>query len=119
MAQDPSNSILILGYSAAAITSLASIPQVYQVYTTRKADDLSYTFLFSLYTGMFMWMVYGILLSNIPVVVSNVVALILYGSIAILKCYFRIQEKKIYTDESNLINNKRDLELGESTKLIN
>ena len=79
----------VLGYGAAIISTLAAVPQLRQVWITKKADDISYMFLVVLNTSMVMWLIYGILGNNMPIIVSNVVNLALWGTITGLKYTYR------------------------------
>ncbi len=63
----------IVGYCAASCLSITLIPQIYKIYKTKKATDLSVYFLgFNLLT-CFLFFTYGILLEEYPIIVANIV----------------------------------------------
>ena len=98
----------VLGYGAAIVTTLASVPQLIQVFKTKKADDISYTFLIVLNTGMTMWLAYGIMESNMPLIASNVVNLSLWGTIAGLKYMYRSSS----ITQNSITKTNSDLEIA-------
>ncbi len=67
----------ILGYVAATLTTLSFLPQVIKVWQTRSTKDLSLTTLIALNVGIFLWLIYGLVLGAMPVIVANGVTLIL------------------------------------------
>lgn len=66
-----------LGYAAALLTTIAFIPQAYQVYRTGQTRDLSLG-LFGLFSlGVFFWLLYGWQLNNRPMLLANTLTLAL------------------------------------------
>ena len=79
------NYITIVGLVAATCTTIAFFPQILQVYHTKQTRDLSLpTFIF-LTTGIFIWLIYGILLGSLPIILANSIALIGCLYIVIMK----------------------------------
>ena len=75
----------IVGILAAIFTTIANIPQAVKVIRTRSTKSLSavtYSFLF---TGMTLWVLYGIGLKDIPIIVTNSIAGLLCGIILTMK----------------------------------
>lgn len=65
---------------------LAYFPQAYKIFKRKSAKDISlltYTF-FGF--GIIIWLIYGISISNYPIIISNVVALL--GAISVIFAYF-------------------------------
>ncbi|MEA3489547.1 MAG: SemiSWEET transporter [Candidatus Omnitrophota bacterium] len=67
----------ILGLLAGACTTVSFLPQVIKILKTRKAGDISLYMYIILTTGVFLWMVYGIFLREIPIILANGVTLVL------------------------------------------
>jgi MtN3 and saliva related transmembrane protein len=63
--------ITFLGFTAGAITSIGLIPQLIRGYRTKKLDDISYWMPFVLASGMFLWLLYGILRNDIAIIAAN------------------------------------------------
>jgi len=82
----------IIGYVAAALTTLSFIPQVTHIYKSKdtSAISLSMYLIFSL--GVFLWLIYGVLISAWPMVVANGITLLLSLIILWLKIKFRSNE---------------------------
>lgn len=66
-----------IGTFAATITTLAFIPQVWQVYKTKKTNDISLTMYIVFCVGVFCWILYGILLQQWPIIIANAVTFVL------------------------------------------
>jgi len=63
----------LVGFMAAVICSLAMTPQVIKIYRTKETRDLSLGAFSVLATGLFLWLVYGLLIQSIPVILGNAV----------------------------------------------
>lgn len=71
------DAITMLGLLAATTTTVAFLPQVVKNWKTRSAGDLSFG-TFGLFTaGLVLWLVYGLIIGNLPIIVSNTVTLVL------------------------------------------
>lgn len=69
--------ITMLGLLAATTTTVAFLPQVIRNWKTRSAGDLSFG-TFGLFTaGLVLWLIYGLIIGNLPIIVSNTVTLAL------------------------------------------
>lgn len=77
-----------IGYTASVVTTLSSVPQVYQVYRTKTARDVSTAFMCSIITGLGLWFVYGVMINNYPLIGANAVSMTLYSSMLSMKFYF-------------------------------
>ena len=78
-----------LGLVAAAFTTLAFLPQVLKVWRTKQAADLSLTTYGLFCMGIVLWLVYGLLIRDIPIIAANVVTLALAGSVLVLAFRYR------------------------------
>jgi MtN3 and saliva related transmembrane protein len=74
-----------LGLVAATLTTFSFVPQLVKVVRTRSADDLSYGMFGAFSLGVVLWLIYGILRDDLPVIVANVVTLALSVAILVLK----------------------------------
>ena len=82
------SSLNMLGFLAGACTTAAFVPQVWQVWRTRSAKDLSLGMYLVLVLGVMLWLVYGLLCNDMPLVIANIITLILAGSVLVMKVYF-------------------------------
>jgi MtN3 and saliva related transmembrane protein len=69
--------ITILGLIAASFTTFSFVPQAMQVIRTRDTKGLSLTMYILFTAGIALWLVYGLLLRDIPIILANIVTLVL------------------------------------------
>ncbi len=71
------NWVSLLGFAAAVCTTAAFAPQAVKAWKTRGTRDISLLMYLVFVTGVALWMIYGILISNYPVTLANAVTLLL------------------------------------------
>jgi MtN3 and saliva related transmembrane protein len=81
--------VTLVGLLAGTLTTIAFIPQLQQTWRTRSAQDVSLGMLITFVTGVFLWLIYGLMLRALPVILANVVTLVLTLAILILKMRYR------------------------------
>lgn len=77
----------ILGFLAAALTSVSYIPQLQKAWPRGATEDISLKMLLVLCTGLSLWIVYGLVQGDWIVAIANAVGLSLVG--AVLACKIR------------------------------
>ena len=77
-----------LGYFAGSLTVFAFLPQVYRSWQTRRTTDLSMSMFALLITASSLWMLYGALHRDWPVVLTNGGMVALNGALAVAKVRF-------------------------------
>jgi MtN3 and saliva related transmembrane protein len=82
--------IEIVGLVAAALTTAAFVPQVYKTWKTKSADELSLTMYLVFFTGIMLWLAYGILLNSLSIMLANIVT----GILVLVLIYFKWRYKK-------------------------
>lgn len=80
--------ITLLGLSAGTLTTAAFVPQVLKVWRTRSTRDISILTFAALTVGTALWLTYGILAGDLPLVAANSVSLALIGAILVGKIRF-------------------------------
>ena len=78
-----------LGLVAGTLTSIAAIPQLVKTLRTRHARDISIWQPLLLTFGLSLWLVYGMLIHDLPLVLANIVPLICNIMLTILKVHYR------------------------------
>lgn len=74
-----------LGYLAGGLTVVSLVPQVARVWRTRRTRDLS-RWMFVLLTGAgVLWLIYGVLRADWPLVATNAGLVVLNGIILVAK----------------------------------
>lgn len=76
--------------SGAALCSMTSFgPQIVKIWRERDASSVSLRMYVVTVTGFSLWIAYGVLIQSWPVTSSNVVCLLMSGTILALKWRFR------------------------------
>lgn len=65
-----------IGSLAAILTTASFLPQVKTTLTTRDTSGLSLTMYVCFTIGIFLWMIYGIALRDMPIFLANFITLI-------------------------------------------
>lgn len=78
-----------IGGIAGFLTTVAFVPQVVKIWTTKSADDIS-VLMFGIFTlGVLLWLVYGLMLGALPIILANIVTLVLAVTVLVLKARYR------------------------------
>lgn len=77
--------INIIGYIAAILTTSALLPQVIKSNKSKELKDISLKMYLLMLTGVLMWLLYGLLLNNMPMILANIVTAALAFRIIYLK----------------------------------
>lgn len=75
----------IIGLTAAALTTLSLLPQVWRSYKTRDTRGISLGMYVAYTVGIALWLVYGLLIHDLVVTLANAVTLFLAAVILMLK----------------------------------
>jgi len=86
---DHSSAITILGLVAGTLTTLSFLPQLLKAWKSRSTHDISIGMFSLLAVGITLWIIYGVVTSDLPVIVANSVTLIFVGLILVLKLRYR------------------------------
>ena len=82
--------IQIAGHVGAFLSSITFIPQVYKVWKTKSAGDLSLAMMLIVVTSTLVWLIYGIALMLWPVILANGIICVL----SLLLVYFKFAYTK-------------------------
>ncbi|MFP4844860.1 SemiSWEET family sugar transporter [Winogradskyella sp. PE311] len=63
--------IEIIGLCAAVLTTAAFLPQVYKTWKTKDVSGLSISMLIMFFTGVVLWLIYGISLKSLSLILAN------------------------------------------------
>ncbi len=83
------DSITILGLVAGTLTTLAFLPQLFKIWQTKSAKDISFNTLIIFNTGIFLWLIYGLYLNALPIILANLFTLIFNIIIVWLKIKYK------------------------------
>lgn len=80
----------ILGLVAGGITSVAMLLQLIKVLKEKDVKDLSLLMIVVLITGLSLWVWYGFMKDELPIILSNAFAVLV--NIALLISYFKFRK---------------------------
>jgi len=79
----------IIGYAAAILGTICWLPQSLKAWRSKETADLSLSSNLLIMATMFLWLAYGILEQSWPLIVANLLALVLVGSIVLAKLIYK------------------------------
>jgi MtN3 and saliva related transmembrane protein len=82
-----------IGLVAGTLTSIASIPQVVKTLKTRHVRDISVWQPLLLAFGVALWMVYGILINDLPLILANITPLICNAVLTGMKIRYGMEDR--------------------------
>ncbi|XYI00179.1 SemiSWEET transporter [Sorangium sp. So ce1128] len=77
--------VTALGLVAATLTTISFLPQVLRALRTRDTSSISVGMYATFVTGVGLWLIYGLLTGDVPIIIANAITLILSGIVFILK----------------------------------
>lgn len=60
-----------IGIAAGVVTSVSLLPQVYKLIKEKRAESISLPYLLILLVGLCLWITYGIMKKDLPIILSN------------------------------------------------
>jgi len=81
--------ITVIGLMAGSLTTISFLPQAIKTWKSKSAKDISLTMFLSFCIGVILWIIYGLFIMDIPVIVTNIVTLILAGTILFFKLKYK------------------------------
>jgi len=75
----------VIGYLAGFMATVAFLPQVAKTVRDRSVKDISLGMYVLFCAGVGLWLLYGVLISSWPIIISNLVTLVLSGTVLVLK----------------------------------
>lgn len=89
----------IIASIAAFFTMIAYVPQAIKTIKTRDTKAISFWMYLCSIIGVIFWLIFGIMVGNVPIICKNIAVIILGGIILYIKVYniFYKNEEKIFT----------------------
>lgn len=69
----------IIGFAAGVFTTIGVLPQIVKAIRTKKVKDVSAYMYVILCLGVGLWTIYGIILADWPIIITNAISFILNG----------------------------------------
>lgn len=84
----------IIGALAAFLTTISFLPQVIKTLKTGDTKGISLMMYTCFVLGVFLWMIFGIMLEKMVLVIANLITFILAGTVLVIKIRNLKNEKK-------------------------
>jgi MtN3 and saliva related transmembrane protein len=81
--------IKYIGFFAAFCTTISFLPQAIKVYKSKSTKDISLSMFLIFTIGVLSWLIYGLIISDLPVILANAITLILSSIILFYKIRFK------------------------------
>ncbi|MEM8765436.1 MAG: SemiSWEET transporter [Bacteroidota bacterium] len=83
-----------IGFIAALLSTMGFLPQVIKTWQTRSADDLSMDTIIVLLIGVFLWLLYGLMNKDRPLIFANGLTMIFVSFLLYFKVKFNDRSNK-------------------------
>jgi MtN3 and saliva related transmembrane protein len=74
-----------IGLIAACCTTLAFVPQAVRAISTRQTKDISLLTYLLFVVGIVLWLIYGLMIVDLPLIIANSITLCLASAILVTK----------------------------------
>ncbi len=74
-----------IGLTAALHTTLAFVPQAVRAIRTRQTKDISLLSYLLFVVGIALWLIYGVMIGDTPIIAANAITLTLASAILVIK----------------------------------
>jgi MtN3 and saliva related transmembrane protein len=78
-----------IGTAGGIVSSVTFLPQVIKIWKTKSAKDLSMMTLFFLILNVSLWLTYGLLKTDFPLIITNSIVL----TMILIMVYFKLKFK--------------------------
>jgi MtN3 and saliva related transmembrane protein len=89
------NQTEIVGLAAGICTSLSLLPQLVKLIKNKKAEDISLFYLVILFIGLVLWIWYGVMREDIPIIATNGFSVIINGIVLVLGIKYKRSPQNI------------------------
>ena len=79
----------VVGLCAGALTTVAFLPQVLKAWRTKSTKDLSLITFVIFWLGVSLWLAYGILINDLPIILANSITFVMAMTIGGIKLKYK------------------------------
>ena len=76
------------------MTTSSFVPQVWRTWKTRDVSGISLPTFLILTVGLAMWLAYGLMIGDLPLIVANAAMVVLTSAIVVMKLVFGAQSSR-------------------------
>ena len=78
----------VVGIVAGILTSVSLIPQLIKIIRKKKAGDVALFMLIILLCGQLLWIVYGVMKKDIPIIATNAFSVLVNTTVLVLRIMY-------------------------------
>lgn len=82
-----------VGYAATIVASTSLMPQVYKVYETKSAKDVSFGMIVMIMIASILWHIHGWIQNDTPLRVSTSITILVNAALCVLKLRYSKDKK--------------------------
>ncbi|MCL7762410.1 SemiSWEET transporter [Polaribacter sp. Z014] len=79
----------IIGLVAAVFTTTSFLPQVFKTYKTKDTSGLSLSMYIIFFTGVILWLIYGIYINSLSIILANIITASLTLYLLLMKIKYK------------------------------
>jgi MtN3 and saliva related transmembrane protein len=83
----------LIGIAAGICTAISLLPQLIKIIREKEARDISLFYLVILLAGLSLWIWYGILRDDLPIIATNVISMVLNVAIIVMGIKYKRKDK--------------------------
>lgn len=98
---------IIIGSFAGFLTTICAIPQIVVLIKNKSAENISFLTFIILFIGQFLWIIYGFIIHNTQLIVTNIISLFLTFLVIFFGMYYSgFQEIYFFKNKINQENSQ-------------
>jgi MtN3 and saliva related transmembrane protein len=78
-----------MGYAAGLFTTVGFMPQMIKGFVTKKVDDVALWQPLLLTVGTFLWLLYGLMVKDMPIIIANAISIIFNMLVVVQKFAYK------------------------------
>jgi MtN3 and saliva related transmembrane protein len=81
----------IVGIAAGVLTSTSLMPQLFKMMKEKSGKDISIAMILVLMSGLALWVCYGVMKDDLPIIITNSFAVLVNIAILVLRIKYKDQ----------------------------
>jgi MtN3 and saliva related transmembrane protein len=86
------DTVAMIGLGAAGLSTVSLLPQIARVWKTKSVKDISTGWCGFMFSSVSLWLIYGILAMDIPIVAANSVVVVQSATIMTFKAKYQTEK---------------------------
>ncbi|MCH5597887.1 SemiSWEET family sugar transporter [Niabella ginsengisoli] len=79
----------IIGVAASVFTGVSLLPQLIKIIKEKEPSDISYWVFLILISGLILWVIYGAMLGDLIIIISNAISLCINLTVLAFNMYYQ------------------------------